>query len=760
MNEDRPLLIQLDPRGQHFHISQGRTVLITSLEGAIQVQALEGLWVLETRLLSSYAWEVYGKAPTLSVLSATRQNRSLGYYVFAPRECRRRKVPGCDPAQNSVELKIDREVGEGLIEKVTAVNHTLLETNFVLSLRVGADFVAPAEATGKRKQRGVITKAWHAERDRCSLEFNYKASHHFSHQGDSGRAEFNRGIRLEVTNDQQPPRFSGVRLRFQITLKPREEWHATLAWTALVSERELPPPNDEREQKRAAFLSNCASYEAPADRSIAPVVLRTIRQAADDLAALRLYDLDSKDALGERWVPAGGIPMYVGLFARDVLFSSCQAATASTDMLRGSLAELAKHLGTRTDNWRDEQPGRIIHEIHSHPLAELNYTPHGRYFGGVTGSIFYGFAVADLWRWTGNKEIVAPFIEPALRALAWADQHSRDKSGFYKYQTRSEQGEKNQGWKDSDDAIVYPDGSQVSDSLGTCEMQGCVYATKRSLSHLLWAMGDKQRSRGLANEAEELKQRFNEMFWMPEAGFMAMGIDSNDRPIRSIASGPGHCLRYGIIDDRYREAVARRLMAGDLFSGWGVRTLSSEHPSYNPFSYHCGSVWPVENGELVMALARCGLWEEAQRLARGIFDAAALFRYCRLPEVFSGHPRDDAHPFPALYPRTNSPQAWSASAPFLIMEALLGIQAYAPLQLLLIDPHLPDWLPKITLHNLQVGQARISIQFSRKASGKTDFKILDTHGDLRVLRHADPWSLIEQPGKELHAALAELKKTA
>lgn len=759
MNEVRPLLIQLAPRGRNLHISQGRTVLIASLDGAIEGNGLEGLWVLETRLLSHYTWEAGGTRPTFSVLSAVEQHNSIGYYVFAPRECRQQKAPGCNPAQNSIELKIDRKVGEGLIENLTVINHTLLETSFVLSLRVGTDFAAPSEATGKRKQRGTITKCWHTGTDRCTLQFDYKATHRYSHQGDSGRASFHRGIRLEVTNDQQPPRFSGARLRFEINLKPRQEWKATLAWTAQVDGNDLPLPDEERNRKRAAFLSGSARYDASKNHSITPLVLRTLNQSGSDLAALRLYDLDSKDALGERWVPASGIPMYVGLFARDILFASCQAATAGTDMLRGSLSELAQHLGTRTDDWRDEQPGRVIHEIHSHPLAELKYTPHGRYFGGATGSIFYGLAVADLWLWTGNKEIVTPFIEPALRALASADQHSLDSSGFYKYQTRSEQGEKNQGWKDSDDAIVYPDGSQVSDPLGTCEMQGCVYATKHALAHVLRAMGDPSTARRLSHEADDLKQRFNEFFWMPDEQFMAMGIDANDRQIRSVASGPGHCLRYGIIDDRYREAIARRLMADDMFSGWGIRTLSSNHPSFNPFSYHCGSVWPVENGEMVVALARCGQWDQAHRLARAIFDSAALFRYCRLPEVFSGHPRDEAHPFPALYPETNSPQAWSASASFFVLQALLGIQPCAPLEVLLLDPHLPDWLPEIVLRNLQVGNAKVSIKFRRDSSGQTRFQVIDSQGNLRVLRHKDPWSLIERPLNEIKHALAELKQT-
>ncbi|MFZ0663033.1 MAG: glycogen debranching N-terminal domain-containing protein [Acidobacteriaceae bacterium] len=760
MNDSRPVLIQLAPRGQHLHVSQGRTVLITALDGSIEGDGLEGLWVSETRVLSQYVWEVGTKKPTLSVLSAVEQHSSIGYYVFAPPECRKKKVPGCDPAQNSIEIKIDREVGEGLLEHVTVINHTLLATSFVFNLKVAADFAAPEEATGRRRQKGRQTSNWQSGSSGCSLHFDYKATHRYSHQGDSGKSTFHRGIRLELTNDQQPPQYSGRRIRFRIKLKPRQQWHATLAWTAQVEGKDQPLPDEDRDRKREAFLSDSAHYDASGDRSLAPLVLRTLRQAAADIASLRMHDLDSKDALGERWVPAAGIPMYVGLFARDVLLASRQAATVGTEMLRGTLDVLARHLGTRTDDWRDEQPGRVIHEIHSHPLAELNYTPHGHYFGGVSGSILYGFAVADLWHWTGNKEIVKPFLEPALRALVWADQYSRDKSGFYKYQTRSKQGEKNQGWKDSDDAIVYPDGSQVSAPLGTCEMQGCVYATKRALSQLLWAIDDKPTSRRLAEEALELKKRFNEFFWMPKEGYLAMGIDAKNHPIRSISSGPGHCLHHGIVDDRYREPVARRLMADDLFSGWGIRTLSANHPSFNPFSYHCGSVWPVENGDIVMALAQCGLWNEAHRLARAIFETASLFRYCRLPEVFAGHPRDDAHPFPALYPKANSPQAWSASAPFLVMQALLGIQPYAPQELLLLDPHLPDWLPEITLHNLQVGQAKVSIRFWREASGKSKFQTIDIEGNLRVMRRADPWRLITESPEKLHAGISELNQTA
>jgi glycogen debranching enzyme len=754
--ENEPLLIQLDPRGQNFHISGGRTVLVSARDGSIDGDGLQGLWTLNTRLLSRYRWEVGLRKPTLSVLSALEQNRSIGYFIFAPTECRRRKVPGCDPAQNSVEIKIDRTVGDGLLEHVTLTNHTLLETSFVLSLRISSDFADIIEASEPRRQRGRITKQWLASEEGCTLEFDYRATHGYRHQGESGKAHIHRGVRLLVKNDQEAPRYSGMRIRFPVRLKPRQQWHATLEWTAQVEGRDLPlPDNPERVRKHDLFLADCARHDAPEVRSLAPLVIRTARQATADLAALRLYDLDR-----EGWVPAAGIPTYMGLFSRDVLFCSRQAATLSTEMLRGTLAELAGQLGTRTSDWRDEQPGRVIHEIHSGPLSQLNYTPHGRYFGGETGSLFYGAALADLWHWTGSKEAVKPFIEPALRALEWADKYSLDQSGFYKYQTRSKQGEKNQGWKDSDDAIVYPDGSQVDDPLGTCEMQGCAYASKLALAGVLWAMDDRKTSRRLVKEARELKKRFNEFFWMPEENFIAMGIDKNNERIESVASNAGHCLQYGIVDRRYRKAAGQRLMADDLFSGWGIRTLSSKHPSFNPFSYHCGSVWPVENGEMVAALAKCGLIEEMHRLAKGFIEAAALFRYCRLPEVFSGHQRDEEHPFPALYPQTNSPQAWSASAVFLALQAMIGIQPYAPEELLLVDPHLPEWLPEITLRGLRVGESRVSIQFRREDSGKTEFEVVESEGPLRVLPHKDPWSMVTGPAEKIEDEMQALKRTA
>jgi glycogen debranching enzyme len=328
-----------------------------------------------------------------------------------------------------------------------------------------------------------------------------------------------------------------------------------------------------------------------------------------------------------------------------------------------------------------------------------------------------------------------------MGAIRWADTYSLDSTGFYRYQSRSEQGVKNQGWKDSNDAIVHEDGSLAEAPIGTCEMQGFIYAAKRQFSEVMFRLGRKDVARKLFDESEELKERFNRAFWMEDEGYVPLGIDARGNLIRSIASDAGQCILAGILDEDRIERVAARMMREDLFSGWGIRTLSAEHAAYNPFSYHRGSVWPVTTAAFVMAFSRQGLHGEMNQLAKALFEAAMLFEHHRLPEVFGGHQRTRETPFPGLYTRADFPQAWSASAPFAIIRAMLGIQPYAPAHLLFLDPHLPEWLPEITVENLRVGNAVTTLRIARNESGSTEFEVLDQSGSLRIIRQPNSWSL-------------------
>jgi glycogen debranching enzyme len=273
-------------------------------------------------------------------------------------------------------------------------------------------------------------------------------------------------------------------------------------------------------------------------------------------------------------------------------------------------------------------------------------------------------------------------------------------------------------------------------------MQGFVYAAKTQFSEIMWRLGERETARRLFHEAEELKKRFNDKFWMEDEGFFGLAIDAKGELVRSVASDPGQCLFGGIVDEDKRKLVADRLMKEDLFSGWGVRTLSADHPAYNPFSYHRGTVWPVTAANFVLAFGRYGFHQEMHQLSKGMFEAADLFEHGRLPEVFGGHQRSSETPFPGLYTRADWPQAWSASAPLAMMQAMLGIYPYAPAGLLFLDPHLPEWLPEISIERMHVGNAVVSLRFWRKADGETDYSIIDLEGELDVVRHPSPWQHI------------------
>ena len=293
-------------------------------------------------------------------------------------------------------------------------------------------------------------------------------------------------------------------------------------------------------------------------------------------------------------------------------------------------------------------------------------------------------------------------------------------------------GIKNQGWKDSSQAILDADGSFVRDPIAVAEVQGLYYAAKRALACALQMMGASGSAAELFEQAGALKRRFNAEFWMPEQRFFALALGPDKKQVKTIASNIGSCLGYGIIDEDKAQAVADRMLAPDMFSGWGVRTLSSEHPAYNPLADHLGTVWPVANAHLCFGLKRYGLNEALHKIARATFDATQIFEFDRLPEVYGGHPRGKRCPHPGVYPATCSPQAWSAAAVIQVCHALTGLTPLAPLDALIVDPALPDWLRELTVRNLRVGHRRVSIAFHRDAAETNRHEILEGGEGLRV----------------------------
>ena len=744
-------LARLRPRDELFYVSRSRTVLATARDGLIHGQGSQGLFLHETRLLSLYRYWLNGQRPEPVGVSNIEEHSQIAYYIIesptANADLYRGALgPGGRASTETIELRLARFVSDGVEEQVTLTNHTQQTAAIRLELELDADFADVAETHGERMEQGRIQRIWRSSASGSELRWNYTATHEYSHQGNSGKANLNRGAIVRIEGAQSPPGYDAAssRIQFSIELAPHAEWHCGIVVSGEIETKRFDPTRHNMwfedaagyDAEKRKFLEQATQLgiEAP---PLSSVVERAIEQARRDLIALRLYDLDQDGG----WVPAAGLPVYIALFGRDTLTAGWQGSMFTTEMMRGALGVLAATQATERDDWRDAEPGRFIHQADIGPLPALMYNPHSRYYGSLTGPGFYPVVLSNLWHWTGDRALVRRFLDPALKGLRWLDQVAKQVDGFYAYQTRSEQGVKNQAWKDSYDAIVYPDGRQVKDPIAPTEFQAFAFAAKVRMSELLWWLDEKAGSRKFFEEAMELRARFNDAFWMEDEGCFGMGLDPEGNLIRSVGSESAHAVAAGIVNPDRAARTIERLFQPDLFSGWGLRTLSASHPAFNPFSYHRGSVWPAEQAAFAMGLMRYGLYDRLHRLAKAQFEVASVFEYCRLPELFSGHQRDANHPIPALYPHADSPQAWSASAVPCIIQAILGLFPYAPLDALFIDPHLPEWLPNLRLRQLRVGAATVDLRFHRKGDGSSGYEILDLRGKLRVIRQPSPWSL-------------------
>ncbi len=740
-----PSLVALRPSGDRLHLYFNHTVLSTGLDGWIR-GGEQGLFVHETRMLSDYRVSIGGKEPRPVGVSATSARASHGYHLFFPPD----RTAGAidegsgliiEDTQQTLELIVRRALGTSadspadiLTEELELTNYSSDRTAFDLMLRIDSDFLGLPEIRNGPLGLGRVRRSWDAAAR--ALHFGWQARHAFDHPSEAGSATDERALTVTVIDADGPVRETPDGIAFSIALRPQERWMAQLRFTPSVR-RELTLAGP-----RSGDRSIGTRFEFPCDQTRTRQVSDILERAQRDLLDLRLEDLDDGP---QAWTMAAGIPLYVALFGRDVLTASWQAAMLTPDMMRGSLQVLARLQGREHNDWRDEAPGRLLHEAHTGPLETLNVNPRARYYGSVTTSGFFPLVLAELWHWTADEACVRELLPHALDSLRWLDTEADiDGDGFYEYQTRSTLGVKHQAWKDSADAIVYPDGTAAEPPIATCEEQAFVYVAKFHLAATLWRLGEWREARRLLREARRLKKRFNDAFWLPDQGFFAMALDATKRPIASAGSNPGHCLASGIVGREHVRATVDRLFRDDLFSGWGIRTLLGGSSSLQPLQLPSGIGLAGRARQLRAGPHAVRAAHRARAAGPGGLRRGGPVRDSRLPELFGGQPRDAGHPFPALYPQANAPQAWSASTLFLIMQSLLGLYPYAPSKMLFLDPHLPEWLPEVTLRDLRVGAAVVTIRFRRGANGGTDYHVLDKHGSLHVVRQASPWSLTER----------------
>lgn len=696
-------------------IHQGNTFMVTTPSSEINPGEL-GLFADDTRLVSGYKLSINGQPWALATSASVSYFGA--HYVFLSPEIR--TADGClEPRK--IELRLERTVDEGFHEDFDLTNYSDREVSFHLEIAIESDFADIFEVRGHQIGARQIDMVWDAAKG--ELTFKHERQH------------FSRAVIYRVKRSASPPHFANGKVYFQITLPPKGKWHACCEIIPVIGGNEREPPEgcylttigDTRTKAlQSQWHETVTRLDTPNS-----VVLQTYDQSVYDIGALRLYQHDVHDTA---WMPAAGVPWYVTVFGRDSLVVSFQNMLVNCALANGTLKRLAQYQAKKRDDWRDAQPGKILHEMRFGELVYFNETPHGPYYGTADATMLYLILLSETFRWTGNEAILREHRDTALRCLEWIDSFGDlDGDGFQEYKTFSSKGYHNMGWKDAGRAVVYPDGSVVEQPIATCELQGLVYDAKLRMAEVFERLGDPGISASLRSEARKLKARFNETYWMEDEGFYAYALDPDKRQVKTIASNPGHLLWSGIVDSQEKaRRVMDRLLKPDMFSGWGVRTLSKRNPAYDPNAYQLGSIWPHDNAFIAAGSKRYGLWREANCIADGIFNAAAKFQMFRLPELFTGVDRTPER-FPVQYVGANIPQAWAAGSVFLLLRSVLGIDANLPENVLYLNPTLPDWLSDITLSNLRVGNHRLKIRF-RGVGERSEFEVIEGGRGLEITR--------------------------
>ncbi len=694
-------------------ISQGRTFMVTDQRGFINTDSDEGVYAIDTRFVRFYHIFI-NRVPWRLINSSQLSFYASRLHLTNPGI----NTEGGPLKADMLGLTVNRMVSEGIHEEFEIVNYSGMKVKFVLELAIRSDFADIFEVKAQDiVQRGKEQTNWDDQQKCVRTSYDNK--------------DFHRAIAYQVTQTSSPVGYANGRLFFEIELDQNERWQTcadmilehgqqvkkpgsdscsfgqkgTASTGATPSPKQQPVSDFDKRQAR--WQARCTDIATPNND-----LYRTYRQAINDMGALRIYDMDVSD---EAWVPAAGVPWFVTLFGRDSLTVSYQNMSVSPGFARGALHWLAKYQTTERDDWRDAQPGKIMHELRFGELAHFHKIPFTPYYGTADASILYLIVLSEAYRWTGDLHLLKEYRKAVEGCLEWIDKYGDlDGDGFQEYKTFSSLGYENVGWKDAGDAVVYADGSQVKQPKGLVELQGYVYDAKTRMAETFQALGDEERAKALLQQAESLKRNFNEAFWMEDEGCFAYGLDPHKKQITTIASNAGQCLWGGIADADKAQRTAKRLLQEDMWSGWGIRTLSSKNPAYNPYLYQMGSVWPQDNGIIADGFKRYGLVDEANQVIRGIFDAINRFDSYRPPEVFAGvHRRGDID-FPVLYPGgANIPQAWATGSIFHMIRTILGLRADAPHKRLYVNPTLPDWIPEIELQRLQVGPCKLSIHFWR-----------------------------------------------
>ena len=720
---------------------RGPSLLVVGNDGRADPSTpLHGFYHREARFLRELAITINGHQPWLCECASVQPDRLSFNYVYP--EITSPGGGGTGQSDDQEHLSVD-----GLPERALDLDLTYHVTVTSLDVRL---------AVTNRSRRHVDARV------RCALDADFADLL----EAQSGQREQEAPVTRRTTAVGIAFSYSDPELPYRGEIAIHEGWsvadgnlsaHVSLDSQQTVSLNfELRPHSgaedfdDEgraaRERTASRWSEAFTTIEIPGNR----IAERVVRNSARDIASL-----PALTGAADEWLSLqAGMPLYPAFFGRDAVTAGWQAALLDRSAsLDSAMTRLGRMQATKDDSWSDAEPGRLPYQMRTGPLARLGRNPYRAYYADYASPLMFVIALANLFSWTGDTGRLRAHWDTARRIMDWArERGDLDGDGYLEYQTRSPKGTKNQGWKDSGDAIVYDDGSPVPSPIATCELQGYWYVAQELMAVLSGFLNDPDNVTAFHHSAAALKERFNRDWWVDEEQFFALALDPDKQPVRAVTSNVGHCVATGIVDHDHLRAVVGRMFAPDMFSGWGIRTLSSRHGYYDPLSYHRGTVWGVEQGTIVFGLRRFGFDARAQELALAQFELAGLYPGDRVPECIGGYARGE-RPTPGAYPRANTPQLWNATAFILILQSLLGIVPLAQVGTLVIDPQLPEWMPDVVLRGLRVGEARVTLAFRRKANGQTDWDVVHQQGQLRVIRQSPPESITAGVGDRISGLL-------
>lgn len=656
------------------------TFCISGSSGDILQGAPHGLFFQDTRFLSRLELQVNHQVPESLAASLIDPFSAVFVTRVHPRPGR---------ADSTLMVFRHRYVGRGMREDLAVRNFGEEPSYCSLELTVEADFAHLFEV----KEGRVARVGEHAdEAVDGSLVFRWR------------KGNVRRGVRVGC---DPKPQVNGNQLTWEVIVPARGEWRACVQLTPLIDGNDIEPRyrcGEPVERSTPAERLKKWRRDVPLLETEDEELRMVVNRSLEDLGALRIFDPDHP----ERAVVAAGAPWFMTLFGRDSLITSWMALLVDPDLALGTLQTLARFQGSDVDPRTEEEPGRILHEMRFGEAASLSLDRGSIYYGTADATPLFVMLLGELRRWGLAQGIVDQLLPHADRAMDWIVDHGdRDGDGYVEYQRTSDRGLQNQGWKDSFDGIRFANGELPRAPIALCEVQGYVYGAYLARAHFADQMGDVATATRWRSRAAELKQRFNEDFWLEDKGWFAMGLDADKKPIDALASNMGHALWTGIVDEDKAALVGQRLLSPEMFSGWGIRTLGASMTGFNPISYHCGSVWPHDNAIIAAGLMRYHMVDEAQAVVMGVLDAA-VSQGGRLPELYSGLGRAEL-PTVVSYPTSCSPQAWASATPLLCLRTLLRFDPWVPHGKVWLSPALPEGMGPLQVQRIPLAGRRITV---------------------------------------------------